>query len=558
MLCPFHYFGVTDYEKDGLTIHEAVDFNYLVADERVDFLLEKINYYSCSNNQPKGLVFCSSVDEAKELAKLFSLRNVPSKSLSGKHTISERETVIKELEHGTLHYIFTVDIFNEGIDIPMINQVIMLRNTQSSIVFIQQLGRGLRKYPDKDYVTIIDFIGNYQNNYLIPMALSGDRSLNKNNLRKDTYDTHYISGLSAINFEQIAKERIFSSIDTVKMDSMNMLRKPYQELKNRLNRIPTLWDFYSQHIVDPFIMATKQKNYYQFLKKMKEDIPELTELEETYLNFVSDELLLGLRLNELVLINELLTTNKVHYSFEELQELFINHQITHDEAIIHSTLNVLSMNFYTGGDKKRFEAAPFIDLDGKVTDSFNQAKQNDYFIFHLRDLIKVGMANYYERITELPFTIYQKYRRRDTLRLLNWSEQMVNQNIGGYVYNETDFIIFVTLEKGENFQGSLVAYEDSFLDNQTIQWFTKAPRTITSPEVRYLKEHGQTKNIHFFIKKADDHGSDFYYLGKVKPDISTMEQVTHTTAEGQTKSLVKMLLHLEQPVEISLFNFLTK
>ncbi|MGX7031367.1 DEAD/DEAH box helicase [Vagococcus zengguangii] len=558
MLCPFHYFGVTDYEKDGMTIHEKIDFNYLIADERVDFLLEKINYYSCSNNQPKGLVFCSSIDEAEELSRRFDERGVPSKFLSGQHSISEREAVISELEAGNLHYIFTVDIFNEGIDIPIVNQVVMLRNTQSSIIFIQQLGRGLRKHPDKDYVTIIDFIGNYQNNYLIPMALSGDMSLNKNNLRKDTYDTHYISGLSAINFEQIAKERISSSIDQVKIDSMTMLRKPYQELKNRLNRIPKLWDFYTQKIVDPVVIATKQKNYYRFLKSMKEDIPVLSELEETYLNFVSDELLVGLRLNELVLINDILDTKKTTYSYDALHQLFMSCEIQHDEQTIASTLNVLSMNFYTGGDKKRFKQATFIDLEGNVTPSFLHVMKNDYFVTHLRDLIRVGIAKYREHIKQLPFTLYQKYRRRDTLRLLNWQEQMVNQNIGGYIYNDADFIIFVTLEKGEDFRGSLVAYEDGFVDSQTIQWFTKAPRTINSPEVRYLQEHGQTANIHFFIKKADDHGSDFYYLGKVKPDVNSMEQVTRATSEGETKSLVKMLLQLEEPVEISLFNFLTK
>ncbi|MGX6961914.1 DEAD/DEAH box helicase [Vagococcus xieshaowenii] len=558
MLCPFHYFGVTDYEKDGLTIHESVDFNYLIADERVDFLLEKIKYYGCSNNQPKGLIFCSSVKESEELAVLFNKRNIPSAYLSGQHSISERERVIAELEQGDLHYIFTVDIFNEGIDIPMINQVIMLRNTLSNIIFIQQLGRGLRKYPDKDYVTIIDFIGNYQNNYLIPMALSGDTSLNKNNLRKDTYDTHYISGLSVINFEHIAKERIFESIDKVKIDSLAMLRQPYQTLKKRLNRIPTLWDFHQHNLVDPIVIATKEKNYYQFLKKMKEDIPRLSALEETYLNFVSDELLLGLRLNELIVIQDILKHQTMSYTTEELIELFKTNELNHDINTINATLNTLSLNFYTGGDKKRFEPAAIIDLNAQVTPTFKQVMNNPYFLAHLNDLLKVAIVNYQTRITTIPFTLYQKYRRRDTLRLLNWDKQMVNQNIGGYVYNETDFIIFVTLEKGDDFRGSLVAYEDGFVDNQTVQWFTKAPRTINSPEVRYLKEHGQTSNIHFFIKKADDHGSDFYYLGKVKPDVNSIEQVTRATSEGETKSLVKMLLHLEEPVELSLFDFLTK
>ena len=91
--------------------------------------------------------------------------------MTGDDDINYREKVVKQLENGKLEYILTVDIFNEGIDIPSVNQVVMLRNTQSSIIFVQQLGRGLRKHKSKDYVTIIDFIGNYKNNYLIPIAL---------------------------------------------------------------------------------------------------------------------------------------------------------------------------------------------------------------------------------------------------------------------------------------------------------------------------------------------------------------------------------------------------
>ena len=92
-------------------------------------------------------------------------------ALTGDDSQEIRAHRVNQLENGVLDYILTVDIFNEGIDIPSINQVVMLRQTQSSIIFIQQLGSGLRKHNSKDFVTIIDFIGNYKNNYLIPIAL---------------------------------------------------------------------------------------------------------------------------------------------------------------------------------------------------------------------------------------------------------------------------------------------------------------------------------------------------------------------------------------------------
>ena len=100
--------------------------------------------------------------------------------LSGEDSQDARERAIDRLVRDDiddrLDYIFTVDIFNEGVDIPEINQVVMLRPTKSPVVFVQQLGRGLRKSRGKDFVVILDFIGNYKNNFMIPVALSGDRS----------------------------------------------------------------------------------------------------------------------------------------------------------------------------------------------------------------------------------------------------------------------------------------------------------------------------------------------------------------------------------------------
>ena len=106
-----------------------------------------------------------------------------------------------------LDYLITVDIFSEGTDIVEVNQVIMLRPTQSPIVFIQQLGRGLRKAEGKEYVVILDFIGNYKNNFMIPIALFGDRSYNKDNIRRYLREgSRVIPGASMIHFDLIRRK----------------------------------------------------------------------------------------------------------------------------------------------------------------------------------------------------------------------------------------------------------------------------------------------------------------------------------------------------------------
>ena len=173
-MCPFHYYGISDISINGISIDDKTSFNNLVTSIRINHIIDKINLYGHSGNKVRGLIFCSRKDEAIELSNLFNQRGYHTVALTGDDSETKRQKAIDKLENDTLDYIFTVDIFNEGIDIPKVNQIIMLRPTQSAIIFVQQLGRGLRKNISKDYVVIIDFIGNYEKNFLIPIALSGN------------------------------------------------------------------------------------------------------------------------------------------------------------------------------------------------------------------------------------------------------------------------------------------------------------------------------------------------------------------------------------------------
>ena len=190
LLCPFHYFGLTDLEiiaDVGKSSEEKVEnFRYLTSDERVLNVMKQAEFFGYSGERVKGLIFCSRIDEARELSVKFNEKGWRTLVLSGGDSEAVRAAAIERLageeKEDALDYIISVDIFSEGVDVPEINQVIMLRPTESPIIFIQQLGRGLRKAEDKEYVVVIDFIGNYRNNFMIPIALSGDRSYNKDNI----------------------------------------------------------------------------------------------------------------------------------------------------------------------------------------------------------------------------------------------------------------------------------------------------------------------------------------------------------------------------------------
>lgn len=558
LIAPFNYFGVTDYEKDGELISETTDLKNLVEEERVNYLIEKINYYGCSGNIPKGLVFCSSRKEAELLSDEFNHRNIPSAYLAGTHSLAERDLEIERLENGELNYIFTVDIFNEGIDIPKINQVVMLRNTLSNIIFIQQLGRGLRKHKSKEFVNVIDFIGNYKNNYMIPMALSGDVSRNKNNLRKDTFDTHYISGVSTINFEEIAREQIYSSINQVAVDSMIELKKSYELLKNRLGRIPYLRDFEEQQTLDPVLIANKRHNYYEFLAAIKESEGELSKEASGYLTFATRELLPGIRRHELILMLKLINEPNKQFTVAGLKQFFLECGLLNDEETIYSVIRTLDLSFYTGQEAKVYKGSEMIGFrDDKValTAEFKEALKNDYFVKLIKDTLITGKLKSKQFDQKTPLTRFQKYRRKDVIRLLKWEQQMINQNIGGYTDFKDQFVIFVTLEKGEDFAGAQMAYEDELLDASTMKWFTKAPRTLNSPEVIKLKK-SDDYDIHVFVKKSDDEGSDFYYLGEVKPNLDSITQMEKPDSKGKMKKVVEMQLKFLKPIETKLYRYL--
>ena len=165
-MCPFHYFGITDLEVDGHIIDDNAiknvqNFTNLVCDDRVNYIMQQMDYYGYSGDKVKGLMFCRNKDEAEQLSAKFNMRGLRTLVLTGDNSQREREEAILRLEQdeseNALDYIITVDIFNEGVDMPSVNQVVMLRPTESPIVFIQQLGRSLRKYEGKEYVVILDF-----------------------------------------------------------------------------------------------------------------------------------------------------------------------------------------------------------------------------------------------------------------------------------------------------------------------------------------------------------------------------------------------------------------
>lgn len=404
LLCPFHYYGITDMTIDGIEIDDKSEFNILTSELRVDYIIEKINEYGYSGDRIHGLIFCSRKDECEKLSQLFNMRGYKTIALTGDSSEEMRQKAIDSLEsndENSLDYIFTVDIFNEGIDIPKVNQVVMLRPTESAIVFVQQLGRGLRKNDSKEYVVIIDFIGNYEKNFLIPVSLSGQTNYNKDSLRQFVCEGSLITpGASTIQFDQITEKRIYQSIDAANFTQVRLIKDSYKQLKEKLGRIPHLKEFEQYGAIDVQLMFQNKSLgcYHTFLSKYEKDYHiHFSTLEEKYLQFISSKLSSGKRVEELEAIK--LIINKRTNLLTHLKEtLNSDYKIELPDVGIETISNILSQNFMTGSSKKTFEKAVFLDENFESSPQFLKLLNNEDFKNQVMEVVEYAIDKNKKRV----------------------------------------------------------------------------------------------------------------------------------------------------------------
>jgi hypothetical protein len=529
----------------------------------VTHIVKALETYGQAGIAPCGLIFCSRKDEAHALSDELNhrtLRGVPLRTvaLTGSDSIERREQVVEQLESGELDYVLTVDIFNEGVDIPPVNQVIMLRQTQSSIVFVQQLGRGLRKVPGKEYIVVIDFIGNYANNFLIPIALFGDDSLNKESIRKNLIaaeEVGVLAGLSSVRFDKISQERVLRSIAMTKLDSLHNLKAAIESIGRRVGRIPSLSDFLRFESVDPLVLATKSGNYPELLAKLGLQELGITPEESLALSIVSREMLTAKRPHELVLLRLLLERRILDRA--DIAAVLAMHGLLATELAVSSAIRSLTLEFNTASEKNSFRAPGPAETTAngrlKLAPAFALAYESSAgFRQNLDDVIEVGLSLIAARYdVSHSFTPGKQYSRKDASRLLNWATNMYSTIYGYRVDAPTQTCpIFVTLHKSDEVSAS-TAYEDDLLDSRTMLWYSKSKRTLASPDVQPIVSN--EVELHVFAKKDDAEGTDFYYLGQAQSADS--EQTTMPGTDGGDLSVVRMHLRFDEPISASLFDY---
>lgn len=573
MLCPFHYFGISDLTINGEVFDDNTglrNFSKLVSDTRVDYVIEQAKYYGYYGNRVKGLIFCSRKEEARELSEKFNERGFNTVALSGEDSQERRESCIERLvsdnTNNYLDYIFTVDIFNEGVDIPEVNQIIMLRPTQSPIIFVQQLGRGLRKAKNKEYVVILDFIGNYLNNYMIPIALSGDRTYNKDTIRRYVIEgTRIIPGNSTIHFDEVSRKRIFESIDVANFNNIKLIKDSYKQLKNKLGRIPSLMDFELYGSIDPvrIFESNSLGSYHKFLSKYEDEYDiKFSEIQEKMLEFICKKFASGKRVHELISIQYLMEhkSGLFEYLKRTLKE---DYSLKFEPKTQINMVNVLTNHFTSGTGANTYSDCILIQKDNNdysISDSFSNMLENPEFYRQVEEIVQYGLykneKDYDKRYKDTSFQLYAKYTYDDVCRLLEWEKGEVALNIGGYKYDEATktYPIFINYEKSEDIQDT-IRYEDCLLTPSLLKAISKAGRSISSNDVQVaLNAEKLGVEMDLFIRKNKDDktSKEFYYLGKIYATGEYQSFVMPNT----TKTAVEIYYSLDTPVREDIYDYI--
>ncbi len=564
LLCPFHYYGISDLSVDDTSYEELSEFAHIDDDQQVNTIVEAIGRYTVPGLKRRGIIFVSRNDHASRLSKSLNERGLTTLALSGSDSESVRNEAFDRLENSELEYLIAVDILNEGIDIPSLNQIIMLRPTQSAIIFVQQMGRGLRKCKGKEFLTVIDFIGNYRNNYLIPIALFGDTSFKKDALRKlVSTGSLGIHGVSTVNFDQIARERIYESINGASFRTLKLLKDEYNRVKAKVGRIPLMTDFISHGAVSPLLFIEHSKNYYEFRSKVEKPFSmKLTGRHLRSLNFLSHLVASGLRPYEAILI-ELLLSEKTPVSYARLKEVIQRrYSLSFSRVTFLSLLRILTNQFYTAAARNAYANicyCTFADDEITIGDEFRELLKSEIYRTEILDILAVGTYEYETSIHpsrgDDGLVLHHKYSREDVCRVLNWSRDEHGTMFGYKVHRETMTCpIFVTYHKRTEEIDPSIDYEDHFISPEEFAWETRTRVRLDSSEPRAIRnENGVMKKL-LFIQKYNDEGSAFYYMGEVD-FISNVER-TKKNGKGEDLPVVAMRFSLRHPVPADLYEYI--
>ena len=517
LVVPFKYYGIRDELINyGLTKSEERKMvAQLATADHCDFITKEIEKHR-TEGKLKALAFCRNVTHARMMCEAMS-EHYKTAYLTGKNDIGERIRAYNDLQSDDkeLEILFTVDILNEGVDIPGVNMVLFLRPTESSTIFIQQLGRGLRKYDNKEYVTVLDFIGNsYKRSVQIAFALSSladNFVLEKRLMMALVQDDFKAIGLSdygvEINIDDLSKEEIISYIEKENFNSLGYLKQDYFNFRKYIGAesYPKHIDYLNNDCAPDLLRFLSIKiggkkcvSYYNFLHGILDDIdedarllPVFTDRQIEFANYLSAMLPL-VRRYEFEIFNCLIHRMT---SVAEIEQYLIENIPEYTrEQLLHAFEYMCKNGFVSVVNGK----CELIDV-----------ALDEQFVEYLEDLLTYGLTRHVSDYgTETDFKLWQSYRMDQVqLKLLGNPGHIF---VGTYYYDDT-VVIFASLKKDASIAERL-NYKDKFIESNVFQWESMA--NVSDGDL-YKLTH--SKEALLFIRKVSAENGivmPFTYVGK--------------------------------------------
>jgi len=519
LLSPFQYFGISDTVDlsdlrwvrggyDRAELSNLLSLNEGIAQRRVEHILLSLEKYVTDIDEVKGLGFCVSVEHTRFMAKHFNDNGIPSISLVGDSPENERRTAKQRLTSGELRFIFVVDIYNEGVDIPEVNTVLFLRPTESLTIFLQQLGRGLRLAENKDCLTVLDFIGQANKRYNFEEKFSALLSNTRHSVQYELkHGFVFVPKGCYIQLEKKATQHILDNI-----------RGSYSTKPGLINRIATFEEdsglplslenfsiFY--HMDIRTIYAKFSLSRLSVLAEVKKDFEEPIEeiLTKAFSRIVAidSRRWIAFLLDVLPRLNSQDLGARSPLEQRMLQMFYITvwqeTATSWDNSLVQDNLRML------------------IDSPVMMEELLELLRYNYSRIDFIDEPVDVGF--------DCPLDLYCTYTRDQLMVALDYmSPSNIREGVKWLPEKEID-VFLVTLNKSDKDYSPTTMYQDYSINENLFHWQSQSTTSDTSPTgKRYIHHVGNGSRVLLFVReyKTDMAGAAPYsFLG-------TANYVSHT------------------------------
>ena len=509
LLSPFQYFCVSDtvdlsklkWSKKGYEIKELENV-YTSSKIRSNQIIKSIYKYVTDIDDVKGLGFCVSIQHAKYMADYFNKAGIPSVALYGTVDHTERKEAQNKLVRGEITFIFVVDLYNEGIDIPEINTILFLRPTESLTVFLQQLGRGLRLSDGKECLTVLDFVGQAHKNYSFEEKFRALIGKTKHSVRNYVENGFFnLPKGSFIQLEKQAKEYILRNLKGTTHTKANLVSqlKYFEQDTDRTLTLENFLHYYHLSLYD-FYGKNGDRTYSRMLVEAG--------LQPDFQH--EDEKWFGKRLPSLFHLNSpVLLQFLIHYLEED------RNAVTDEEKLMQAM-------FYYSFYQQHPEKEGFQSLE----EGIQRVLTNEYF---RQEILEVLQVNYHsletmEIVNDFPFSsplrVHSKYSTAQVMAALGYFNENSSPSFREgvkYFKDKNLDIFFITLNKSEKDFSPSTLYEDYAINETLFHWETQS-RVAENSETaqRYIHHKQRNHQIALFVreyKKENGYTSPFVFLG---------------------------------------------